>query len=83
MPLVAGIDCGTSFSKAVVIADVDGAPRVIGRGRARSGVNVDQAAGEALDQALSQANLKREDLKYIATTGFGRHRSNRNQTKWW
>ena len=74
MPLVAGIDCGTSFTKAVVIAqEEDGEPRVVGRGRARSGVNVDDAATEALERALIQAGAEREAIEYIATTGFGRY----------
>jgi (R)-2-hydroxyacyl-CoA dehydratese activating ATPase len=73
MPLVAGIDCGTSFTKAVVIGDIDSEPRVLGRGRARSGVNVDQTAGQALGDAVAQANLKRGDIEYIAATGFGRY----------
>jgi (R)-2-hydroxyacyl-CoA dehydratese activating ATPase len=73
MPLVAGIDCGTSFTKAVIIAQDNGEPRVLGSGRARSGVNVDDAANQALEQALAQAKLKREDVTYIATTGFGRY----------
>lgn len=72
MPLVAGIDCGTSFTKAVVLDDV-GAPRVIGRGRARSGVEVNRAANEALQQALAEAGVGRDQLDYIATTGFGRY----------
>jgi hypothetical protein len=40
--------------------------RIMGRGRARSGINVDQAATEALDQAL--AGNTRSDLNYIAAT---------------
>jgi predicted CoA-substrate-specific enzyme activase len=73
MPLVAGIDCGTGFTKALLL--VQAAPfgelRVVGRGQARSGINVDQAANAALDQAL--AGRPRADLDYIAATGFGRY----------
>jgi (R)-2-hydroxyacyl-CoA dehydratese activating ATPase len=72
MPLVAGIDCGTSFTKAVVLTEGD-ALRVIGKGRTRSGVEVDRAAGEALAQALREAGVARAQLDYIATTGFGRY----------
>jgi predicted CoA-substrate-specific enzyme activase len=72
MPLVAGIDCGTSFTKAVVLEE-NGAPRVIGKGRARSGVEVNRAANEALQEALEEADLGRDRLHYIATTGFGRY----------
>ena len=73
MPRVAGIDCGTSFTKAVIIEQENGMPRVIGKGRTRSGVNVDDAAGDALQQALKVAGVARSRLDYIACTGFGRY----------
>lgn len=73
MPLVAGIDCGTSYTKAVIVEQENGTPRVIGKGRARSGVNVDEAATQALQQALEDARVGRADIDYIATTGFGRY----------
>jgi predicted CoA-substrate-specific enzyme activase len=73
MPLAAGIDCGTSFTKAVILSQENGSLRVVGKGRARSGVNVDDAANEALQQALEQAGTDRSRIEYIATTGFGRY----------
>jgi (R)-2-hydroxyacyl-CoA dehydratese activating ATPase len=72
MPLVAGIDCGTSFTKAVVL-DEDGAPHVVGKGRVRSGVEVTRSANDALQQALAEAGISRSQVDYIATTGFGRY----------
>jgi len=72
MPLVAGIDCGTSFTKAVVL-DQEGASHVVGKGRTRSGVEVNKAATDALQQALDEAGLRRDQLDYIASTGFGRY----------
>ncbi len=73
MPCLAGIDCGTSFTKAVVLSGEHGQPRVLGKGRARSGVKVDEAAGGALEQALAEAGLERRQLEYVAATGFGRY----------
>ncbi len=73
MPCLAGIDCGTSFTKAVVLSERHGQPRVIGKGRTRSGVKVDEAAGTALQEALAQAGLERRQLEYVAATGFGRY----------
>ena len=74
MRVIAGIDCGTSFTKAIVIGQTPGiAPHVLGKARVRSGVNSDAAAEEALNTALVHANLRREDVDYIATTGFGRY----------
>ena len=74
MPLVAGIDCGSGFTKAVVLwQEADGVPCVLGRGRARSGVNMEAAATEALTAAAADAAVLRGDVEYIATTGFGRY----------
>ncbi len=73
MPFVAGIDCGTSFTKAVVLSEGHCQPRVVGKGRTRSGVNVDEAARVSLQQALSEAGLERHQLEYVAATGFGRY----------
>jgi len=73
MPFLAGIDCGTSFTKAVVLSEDHGQPRVLGKGRTRSGVRVDEAAGAALEQAVTEAGLDRSQLGYVAATGFGRY----------
>jgi len=73
MPFLAGIDCGTSFTKAVVLSEDHSQPRVVGKGRTRSGVKVDEAARTALEQALEHAGLDRHQVEYVATTGFGRY----------
>lgn len=74
MRVIAGIDCGTGFTKAIVIGQSAGAPpHILGKARAKSGVNADVAADEALRAALAKAELRREDVDYVATTGFGRY----------
>lgn len=88
MQRVAGIDVGSGFTKAVILDDSDPASRaageappevrgsgpvILGRGRVRTGVNLDQAAGQALDIARAEAGLKSSDVGYVATTGFGRY----------
>ncbi len=73
MQFLAGIDCGTSFTKAVVMLQENGETRVIGRGRVRSGVRVDEAASAAMAEALAQAGLQRSRVDYISATGFGRY----------
>jgi len=74
MRLVAGIDCGSGFTKAVLVAQ-NGSPEssILGKGRAKSGVNMEQAALAALQVALSDASLRRDQVHYVATTGFGRY----------
>jgi len=73
MPLVAGIDCGTGFTKALLVSqDAPGAElRILGKGQARSGIHVDQAANAALEQALN--GRSRAEIAYFAATGFGRY----------
>jgi predicted CoA-substrate-specific enzyme activase len=73
MRLVAGIDCGSGYTKAVVIEAAEGEARVLGRGRVRTGVHLEEAAKTALKQALEQAGAGREEVAYVATTGFGRY----------
>ena len=74
MRVIAGIDCGTGFTKAIVIGQSQGVPpHILGKARVRSGVNSDAAAEEALRTALVGAELRREDVDYVATTGFGRY----------
>ena len=74
MSLVAGIDCGSGFTKAVLISrDGDHDPLVVGRGRAHSGINMTEAAQSALEMALETIGITRERLDYVATTGFGRY----------
>jgi len=74
MRLIAGIDCGTGFTKAVVTGHGAGASAaILGKARVKSGVNADAAAEEALAAALLGAGLDRADVAYVATTGFGRY----------
>ena len=75
MPLVAGIDCGTGFTKAVLLTQNVGTGQItiVSRGKSRSGINVDEAAGAALNDALARTGAARSDVDYIAATGFGRY----------
>jgi predicted CoA-substrate-specific enzyme activase len=74
MSVVAGIDCGTGFTKAVVMRfESEMKPAVLGRARIRSGVNVDGTASVALGEAMQEAGINKSDVQYTASTGFGRY----------
>ena len=88
MRRVAGIDVGSSSTKAVIVDDAEISaqfagpahvgtrglgPVILGRGRVATGVNVENAATLALELALADADLKASDVGYVATTGFGRY----------
>ena len=70
MSCTAGIDVGSTYTKAVV-ADDDG--RVLGLGMVPTGFRLDAAAEAALAAAAAQAGIARTDLAYLATTGYGRN----------
>jgi predicted CoA-substrate-specific enzyme activase len=65
----AGLDSGTSTTKAVVIDEKKG---IVGSFVHRSGANLLESAEIALEEALRQAGLRRNDIDYIVATGFGR-----------
>lgn len=89
MRRVVGIDVGSGFTKAVILEDPESStpltegpnsavsgssgPVVLGRGRVKTGVDLENAASQALEMALAAAGLKGSDVEYVATTGFGRY----------
>jgi predicted CoA-substrate-specific enzyme activase len=67
---VAGIDIGSTYSKAVVI---DGSGKVVGRAVRRTGFKLAQASEAVFDELVADAGLTREQVTYVASTGYGRH----------
>ena len=65
----AGVDCGTTTTKAVVI---DETRTILGSHVRRSGANLLESAETALAEALKLAGLRRDDVGMIVATGFGR-----------
>lgn len=65
----AGLDSGTSTTKAVVIDEKKG---IVGSFVRKSGANLLESAEIAVEEALRQAGLQRNDIDYIVATGFGR-----------
>ncbi len=69
MSYTAGIDVGSTYTKAVVLDEAD---QIVGRGLLKTGFRLGEAAERAQQLALDQAGLASSDLAYIATTGYGR-----------
>jgi predicted CoA-substrate-specific enzyme activase len=66
----AGIDVGSTYTKAVVL----GPDRAIaGRALRPTGFQLSRAAEEALAAAVREAGLAPADVAYTVATGFGRH----------
>ena len=67
---VAGIDIGSTYSKAVLI---DEHGNVVGRGVRRTGFKLAQASEAVFDELVANAGVARTDVTYVASTGYGRH----------
>lgn len=65
--LTAGIDSGSSTTKAVVMRD----NKIIGTGWVKT-TDVLKSADDAFGKALAMAGVKQEDLQGLGTTGYGR-----------
>ena len=65
--LTAGIDSGSTTTKAVVMKDNE----IIGTGWVPT-IKVIDSATEAFNQALEAAGVKKEDIQAMGTTGYGR-----------
>jgi predicted CoA-substrate-specific enzyme activase len=71
MPYAAGVDVGSTQTKAIVIDD---AGRIVGRALIDTGANVVVAAEQAYVQALAEGNVPEEEIAYVIGTGYGRYR---------
>lgn len=70
MTYTAGVDLGSTYTKAVV---VDDNLNVVGRAMQPTGFRLDEIGGKTLEEAASKGGLVPDDLAYIVSTGFGRH----------
>jgi predicted CoA-substrate-specific enzyme activase len=66
--ITAGIDMGAQSVKVVILSD----GKVLTRTLVPTGFEPLEAAQNALDEAIKQAGISREDVKKIASTGAGR-----------
>ena len=66
----AGIDAGSRSTKAVLFDPETG--RVVGRGLANQGMELERLAGEVLERACQEAGVQRARLGPIVATGYGR-----------
>ena len=71
MIAAAGLDLGSTYTKAVVVG-IGGDCPVLGRALVRTGFRLAEAAAEALAAARGQAGLGEEDVAYVLSTGYGR-----------
>ena len=70
MLYVAGIDIGSTYSKAIVLNDKR---EVVGSAVRRTGFKLGQASEGVFDELLAACGLSREQINYVAATGYGRY----------
>jgi (R)-2-hydroxyacyl-CoA dehydratese activating ATPase len=71
MAYAAGVDVGSTQTKAVVI---DEERRIVSRALTDTGANVVQAAEGAFRMALAAGNVREEEVEYVVGTGYGRYK---------
>jgi predicted CoA-substrate-specific enzyme activase len=68
MAITAGVDIGSTASKAVILVDGQPSGEVIGP----SSTNPKRTAHEIYERALKRADIKASEVGYIVGTGYGR-----------
>jgi predicted CoA-substrate-specific enzyme activase len=69
MSYVAGIDVGSTYTKAVIL---DERGRIVARAMGRTGFKLADAARRVFDQAVELAGVPARDVVYVMSTGYGR-----------
>ena len=64
-----GVDIGSTASKCIILED---GKNIVAKARLDVGAGT-SGPSRAIKEVLENANLKREDIKYIAATGYGRN----------
>lgn len=78
MHYAVGIDVGSTQTKGVVI---DRARAIVGRTLIDTGANVKRAGQRALDALLAAADLRRDEIKFVVGTGYGRYKIEAGDTQ--
>ncbi|HSE96663.1 MAG TPA: acyl-CoA dehydratase activase [Blastocatellia bacterium] len=71
MRFAAGVDVGSTQTKAVVIEEESG---IVARALVDTGANVTRAAENAFNLACSQAAIDPHDVGFVVGTGYGRYK---------
>ncbi len=71
MAFAAGVDVGSTQTKAIVINEAE---RIVGRALIDTGSNVTVAAEKAFLEAVADAHISELAVEYVVGTGYGRYR---------
>ncbi|MBZ5538672.1 MAG: acyl-CoA dehydratase activase [Acidobacteriia bacterium] len=70
MIFTAGIDVGSTYTKVIVLNEEN---RIAGRAMANTGFKLAEASRQVYRDALENAGLLETDVRYVVSTGYGRH----------
>jgi predicted CoA-substrate-specific enzyme activase len=70
MRITAGIDVGSSYTKAIL---VDEGGQILAQDMCPTGFRLGTVAQKTFDNCVAAAGLSRDDVKYVVATGMGRH----------
>jgi predicted CoA-substrate-specific enzyme activase len=70
MIFTAGIDVGSTYTKALILSDE---MQIVGRAINNTGFKLAELARRTFEQALNEAGLESSKVSYTIATGFGRH----------
>ncbi len=71
MRLCAGIDVGSTYTKAVLL---DGDDTIVAKAMRPTGFRLEKIAEAVFDEARVAAGVERWEVDYVIATGYGRHR---------
>ncbi len=77
MRFAAGVDVGSTQTKAVILAKDDGfaeSPRIVARAVVDTGAHVSRAAEQAFHAACREAGLDPREIGLVVGTGYGRYK---------
>lgn len=73
MRIAAGVDVGSTQTKAVIMSD-NGGVRILARALVDTGANVQRAAERAFDKCCHEAGLPSSAVGFVVGTGYGRYK---------
>ena len=73
MRFAAGVDVGSTQTKAVLMEQHNGEPRILARALVDTGANVRKAAEHAFDLCCANGEVNEQNVGYVVGTGYGRY----------
>jgi (R)-2-hydroxyacyl-CoA dehydratese activating ATPase len=74
MRIAAGVDVGSTQTKAVLMSDNSGGKQILSRALTDTGANVLKAAQSAFDKCCQAAGMGTEEVGFVVGTGYGRYK---------